>query len=40
MGILDWNGTKHHVEIVTDDWLKQMHYRIWEQVWPNMAVEI
>jgi|ERR1017187_917244 Icc-related predicted phosphoesterase len=38
LGLLDWDGSSTRVCMVTDDWLKQMHYQTWEQVWPEVAI--
>jgi Icc-related predicted phosphoesterase len=33
MGLLEWNDPLSKIEIVNEDWLKQMRPRNWEQVW-------
>jgi hypothetical protein len=33
MGLLEWNDPLSKMEIVNEDWLKQMRPRNWEQVW-------
>ena len=32
MGLLEWKNPLSKIEIVSEDWLKQMHPRNWEQV--------
>ena len=32
MGLLEWKDPLSKIEIVSEDWLKQMHFRNWEQV--------
>jgi Icc-related predicted phosphoesterase len=33
LGILDWDGDQAKINIVGDNWLKQMRYQTWKQVW-------
>jgi len=35
IGILEWDGATSKVDLVSDDWLKQMHARNWEQILPE-----
>lgn len=40
MGIMEWDGSNSRIGLVTDDWLKQMRHKTWEQIWPEVAIEV
>jgi transposase len=32
---IHWDQCRARVSVAQDDWLKQMRYRTWQQVWPG-----
>jgi len=35
LGLLTWETKRQDIEVVADDWLKQMRHRTWKHVWPE-----